>query len=206
MVRSMPLLRRFLLLLVAAGLAGVWLRRRLDAPGPELLAPSPEPLQLESVPEIPPAPEPPPAASAEPVTEESDALVSRLEAGPVTDEMNAIPLPLEEELAMVDAAEPDASTADADAAEPELADEPELTEEWVSPEPEPDADQDAEPDPVDAAEGEEEEEAAPAEPEDEPVLVEAAELEVRDESVDIVDVVDDLLAQPSDAEEPAQKR
>ena len=40
--------------------------------------------------------------------------------------MNAIPLPLEEELALVDAAEPDASTADADAAEPELPDEPEL--------------------------------------------------------------------------------
>ena len=45
-----------------------------------------------------------------------------------------------------------------------------------------------------------------AEPEDELALVEAAEPEVRDESVDIVDVVDDLLAQPSDAEEPAQKR
>ena len=37
--------------------------------------------------------------------------------GPVTDEMNAIPLPLEEELALVDAAEPEAA-ATAPRAEP----------------------------------------------------------------------------------------
>ena len=139
---------------------------------------------------------------------ESDAVVSPLEAGPVTDEMNAIPLPLEEELAFVDAAEPDASTtdADADAAEPQIA------EEWVSPEPEQDAGEEPEPDPLDAVVTEEE--AATTDPDEELAAVEAAEVEVRqvdpadeaagddedagaDASVDIVDVVDDLLEQPS---------
>jgi hypothetical protein len=214
MVRSMPSLRRLLLLLVAAGLAGVWLRRLLDAPEPQVLAASPEPLRLESVPEIPPAPEPPPPA-AEPVTVESDAVVSPLEAGPVTDEMNAIPLPLEEELAFVDAAEPDASTPDADAAGPQIA------EEWVSPEPEQDAGEEPEPGPPDAVVTEEE--AATTDPDEELASVEAAELEVRqvdpadeeagededagaDASVDIVDVVDDLLEQPSAQKPATQKR
>jgi hypothetical protein len=77
MVRSMIALRRLLLLLVAAGLAGLWLRRRLEAPAP-VLAPTPPTRSIS----------------------------------PVTDEMNAIPLPLEEELAMVDGAEPEVDIVD----------------------------------------------------------------------------------------------
>ena len=61
-------------------MAGVWLRRRLEPPSPELPASGPGPLEIEPA----------------------------LEMGPVTDEMDAIPLPLEEELALVDAAEPEA--------------------------------------------------------------------------------------------------
>ena len=148
---------------------------------------------------------------------ESDAVVSRLEAGPVTDEMNAIPLPLEEELAFVDAAEPDASTAGRGRGGARAPDEPELTEEWVSPEPEQDAGEDAR-----ARSGRRvvtEEEAATTDPDEELAPVEAAEPEVRqvdpadeeagddedagaDESVDIVDVVDDLLEQPSAPKSP----
>jgi hypothetical protein len=64
-------------MLVAAGVAGLWLRRRLETPAP-VLAPAP------------------PSRSI----------------GPVTDEMNAIPLPLEEELAMVDGAAPEVDIVD----------------------------------------------------------------------------------------------
>jgi hypothetical protein len=88
MVRAVTALRRLLLLLVAAGLAGAWLRRRLEPPSPELPVSGPGPLEIEA---LSPA---------------------RAEMGPVTDEMNAIPLPLEEELAQVDAAEPRATAAD----------------------------------------------------------------------------------------------
>jgi hypothetical protein len=74
----MSALRRIVFLMVAAGVAGIWLRRWLD-PAP---------------PSLPPAD----AGEAGPI-------------GPVTDEMNAIPLPLEEELAFVEEAEPEV-TAD----------------------------------------------------------------------------------------------
>ena len=98
MVRFVTVLRRLLLLLIAAGVAGVWLRRRLEPPSPELPASGPGPREIE-----------PALAPAE---------ASRLEMGPVTDEMNAIPLPLEEELALVAEEEP----ADEEApAEEELA-------------------------------------------------------------------------------------
>ena len=42
--------------------------------------------------------------------------------GPVTDEMNAIPLPLEEELALVEDAEPEASADEQDTAEVDIVD------------------------------------------------------------------------------------
>ncbi len=100
MVRSVTALRRLLLLLIAAGVAGVWLRRRLEPPAPELPGSGPGPLEIE------------PAGD------------SKLEMGPVTDEMNAIPLPLEEEFALVDAAEPEvAATEPEPAGEEETADE-----------------------------------------------------------------------------------
>jgi len=89
MVLSVIALRRLLLFLIAAGVAGVWLRRRLEPPSPELPASGPGPLEIEPA----------------------------LEMGPVTDEMDAIPLPLEEELALVDAAEPEAAAAEP---EPEI--------------------------------------------------------------------------------------
>ena len=98
MVRSVSALRRLLLLLIAAGVAGAWLRRRLEPTSPELPASGPGPLELEAL---------SPAGAG---------------MGPVTDEMNAIPLPLEEELAQVDAAEPRATAAEDDAEE-EAADE-----------------------------------------------------------------------------------
>jgi hypothetical protein len=72
----MSALRRIFFLMVAAGVAGIWLRRRLEPAPPSLLAAEP--------------------GEAGPI-------------GPVTDEMNAIPLPLEEELALVEEAEPEAS-------------------------------------------------------------------------------------------------
>ena len=93
MVRSVTALRRLLLLLIAAGVAGAWLRRRLEPPSPELPASGPGPLELEALSPV------------------------RAEMGPVTDEMNAIPLPLEEELAQVDAAEPRATAPDDDGEE-----------------------------------------------------------------------------------------
>jgi hypothetical protein len=96
MVRSVTALRRLLLLLIAAGVAGVWLRRRLEPAPPELPGSGPGPLEIEAAGDSPGA----------------EIAASRLEMGPVTDEMNAIPLPLEEELALVDAAEPEAAAAD----------------------------------------------------------------------------------------------
>jgi hypothetical protein len=74
----MSALRRLLFLMIAAGVAGVWLRRQLEPAPPSL----PQVLGDEEV-----------------------AVASKL--GPVTDEMNAIPLPLEEELAFVEEAEPE---------------------------------------------------------------------------------------------------
>ena len=87
MVPPVTALRRLLLLLIAAGVAGAWRRRRLAPPSPVLPSSGPGPLEIEAV-----AP-------------------ARSEMGPVTDEMNAIPLPIEEELALVDAAEPEAAAA-----------------------------------------------------------------------------------------------
>ncbi len=74
----MSALRRLLFLMIAAGVAGVWLRRQLEPAPPSL----PQVLGDEEV-----------------------AVASKM--GPVTDEMNAIPLPLEEELALVEDAEPE---------------------------------------------------------------------------------------------------
>jgi len=87
----MSALRRLLLLMVAAGVAGVWLRRQLEPAPPSL-----------------------------PPTVEDEAVASKM--GPVTDEMNAIPLPLEEELALVEDAEPEASAEEQDTAEVDIVD------------------------------------------------------------------------------------
>ncbi|HEU0023460.1 MAG TPA: hypothetical protein VFQ12_02435 [Thermoleophilaceae bacterium] len=125
----MTAFRRLVLLLVAAGVAGHWLRKRLETPAPELPPALPGPLEVEEAPEAP-------------------AAAAPLEMGPVTDEMNAIPLPLEEELAMVDAAEPEpapqaepaadelarAETAESEVTRVPLADEPDQPDE---PDPEP---------------------------------------------------------------------
>ena len=81
----MSALRRLLFLMIAAGVAGVWLRRQLE-PAP---------------PSLPPV-----------LGDEEVAVASKM--GPVTDEMNAIPLPLEEELALVEDAEPEASAEEPD--------------------------------------------------------------------------------------------
>ncbi|MBN1528561.1 MAG: hypothetical protein JW895_05840 [Thermoleophilaceae bacterium] len=74
----MSAIRRILFLMVAAGVAGVFLRRWLEPAPPSL-----------------------PAAASGPGP-----------IGPVTDEMNAIPLPLEEELAFVEEAEPEVTADD----------------------------------------------------------------------------------------------
>jgi hypothetical protein len=152
MVRFVTALRRLLLLLIAAGLAGVWLRRRLEPPSPELPASGPGPLEIE------------PARA--PVEE------SRLEMGPVTDEMNAIPLPLEEELAMVAAAEPEAAAEDEPDAEEEPADEEAPADEELA-------------------------RAETAESEVRRVERSYEDHEKDSDSVDIVAVVDDLLEPPS---------
>ena len=81
----MSALRRLLFLMIAAGVAGVWLRRQLEPAPPSL----PQVLGDEEV-----------------------AVASKM--GPVTDEMNAIPLPLEEELALVEDAKPEASAEEPD--------------------------------------------------------------------------------------------
>lgn len=89
----MSALRRLLFLMIAAGVAGVWLRRQLEPAPPSL----PQVLGDEEV-----------------------AVASKM--GPVTDEMNAIPLPLEEELALVEDAEPEASADEQDTAEVDIVD------------------------------------------------------------------------------------
>ena len=81
MVRSVTALRRLLLLLITAGVAGAWVRRRLEPASPELPFSGPGPLEIEAL---------------------------------VTDEMDAVRLPLEEELALVDAADPEAAAAEDD--------------------------------------------------------------------------------------------